>query len=385
MEQININTLTAKTEFVRFFENEPLVLQNGETLSPVNVAYQTYGELNAECTNAILICHALTGNAHAAGICEQTENDPDSQENCLKKYSEMNYGKAGWWDELIGSGKAFDTDKYFVICSNILGSCYGTTGPASTDPLSGQAYRMRFPVVTVRDMVRVQYELIRHLGVNRIKTVAGGSLGGMQVLEWGIMYPELVESIIPIAAPAMHSDWAIALNEASRRAILNDPGWNNGNYAKQPSEGLELARMIAMISYRSDKSFKGKFRRERINADGRNLDPENLFQVQNYLNYQGKKLVKRFDASAYIYLANAMDLHDVSEGRGSVKDALEAIRCRALAIGISTDVLYTPDEQRELAELIPRGEYAEIESIYGHDAFLIEYGQMERMIKEFIV
>ncbi|MEI7812521.1 MAG: homoserine O-acetyltransferase [Ignavibacteria bacterium] len=380
-----INILKAVTEFKTLFNNsEHLNLEAGGTIFPVNVAYQTYGSLNNEGTNAILICHALTGNAHAAGELSNAESDANAADDCLKKYSEMNIGKPGWWDNMIGPGKTFDTGKYFVICSNILGSCYGTTGPVSLNPGTSKAYQKDFPIVTVRDIVKVQYKLIRELGVNRLKTVTGGSLGGMQALEWAVMYPEIVESIIPIACPAKHSDWAIGFNETGRRAIINDPEYNGGYYSKQPSNGFELARMIAMITYRSDVSFNDKFRHEHINNKGSYYDKANLFQVQNYLNYQGKKLVKRFDANAYITLSDVMDLHDITYGRAPLKDVLGAVKAKTLTIGISTDILYYPHEQKEIASLIPAGRYAEIDSPYGHDAFLIEFEQMNRIIREFL-
>ncbi|MGE5411732.1 MAG: homoserine O-acetyltransferase family protein, partial [Clostridiales bacterium] len=226
-----------------------------------------------------------------------------------------------------------------------------------------------------------EYELVKHLGVSNLVSVAGGSLGGMQVLEWAVMYPEIVQSIIPIAAPAKHSAWAIGLNEASRRAIKNDPLWNNGDYFEQPNNGLELARMIAMITYRSDISFKDKFKRERLDNDSRYYKTDNIFQVQNYLNYQGQKLAGRFDANSYITLSNAMDLHDISYDRGNIKDILSSIKARTLTIGISTDVLYPASEQKEIASYIPGSKYFEIESIYGHDAFLIEFKQLESAIK----
>lgn len=379
---INNNIIEPVTEFATLFSyGEDLKLECGETLSPVRVAYQTYGQLNQKGDNAILICHALTGNAHATGVLTQIESDPYSDFDCLTRYSKMSYGRAGWWNELIGSGKAFDTDKYFVICSNILGSCYGTTGPSSRNPQTGEPYKANFPVITVRDMVKVEYALVKHLGVNNLVSVAGGSLGGMQVLEWAVMHPEIVQSIIPIAAPAKHSAWAIGLNEASRRAIKNDPLWNNGDYFEQPNKGLELARMIAMITYRSDISFKDKFKRERLDNDSRYYETDNIFQVQNYLNYQGQKLVGRFDANSYITLSNAMDLHDISYNRGNIKDVLSSIKARTLTIGISTDVLYPASEQKEIASYIPKSKYFEIESIYGHDAFLIEFKQMESAIK----
>ncbi|MGE5680273.1 MAG: homoserine O-acetyltransferase MetX [Bacillota bacterium] len=382
---LNSNTIDPVTEFVTLFSyGEKLRLESGETLSPVRVAYQTYGELNQDGTNAILICHALTGNSHAAGILTQIESDPYSEIDCLTRYSKMNYGKAGWWDALIGPEKAFDTNKYFVICSNILGSCYGTTGPSSRNPETGEPFQSSFPVITVRDMVKLQRELIKYLGVNKLVTVAGGSLGGMQVLEWAVMYPELVESIIPIAAPLKHSDWAIGLNETARRAIKNDPAWKNGQYTEQPHNGFELARMIAMITYRSDASFKNKFNRERFNNSSDHYDTDNLFQVQNYLNYQGQKLVKRFDANTYITLSNAMDLHDICYNRGSMHDVLSSVTSKVLSIGISSDVLYPASEQKEISSLIRGSRYVEINSVHGHDAFLIEFEQMEKAIREII-
>ncbi|MGE5399642.1 MAG: homoserine O-acetyltransferase MetX [Ignavibacteriales bacterium] len=377
--------ISASTEFLWLFNDDnQLCLENGSTISPVKVAYQTYGKLNSEGTNAILICHALTGNAHAAGTLDNFELDNNSNPDCLQKYSNMQHGKQGWWDGLIGPAKAFDTNKYFIICSNILGSCYGTTGPVSTNPATGKSYRTDFPLITVRDMVKVQYELVKSLGVNSLASVAGGSLGGMQVLEWAVMYPEIVKSIIPMATTARHSDWAIGLNEAARRAIKSDPEWLNGFYLEQPNKGLELARMIAMITYRSYSSFSQKFGRERIKNGRDHYDTQNLFQVQNYLNYQGKKLVERFDANTYLYLSDAMDFHDLGHGRGKLEDVLGTISAKTLSIGINSDVLYPPDEQKLIKESIPGALYSEIDSIYGHDAFLIEYDQLNRFVKDFL-
>jgi homoserine O-acetyltransferase len=335
---------------VTLFRREPLILESGALLQPVEVAYETYGRLNDDGTNAILVCHALTGNAHAAG-------------------------DGGWWDGLIGPGRAFDTTKYFVVCSNFLGSCYGTTGPTSIDPASGTPFRARFPRVTVRDMVRVQHALLTSLGVRRLVTVAGGSLGGMQVLEWSLLYPAMVDSIIPIATASRHSAWCIGLNDAARLAITNDPDWNNGNYDRQPEKGLALARVIAMISYRSRISFENRFGRTQTNNG-------DAFEVERYLRYQGKKLVDRFDASTYITITHAMDSHDVTRGRGA--DALRTIRARSLCVGISTDVLYPVDEQLDIAAGIPGAQYFQIESRHGHDAFLIEFDQLNEAIGRFL-
>jgi homoserine O-acetyltransferase len=350
---------------------ELLRLEGGRTLSQLTVAYETYGTLNAARDNAVLVCHALTGSAHAAG---HLEGHPG--------------GAAGWWDPMIGSGKAFDTDRFFVVCPNILGSCYGTTGPVSTDPATGRPYGPSFPPVTVRDMVRVQHALLRRLGVRSLRTVTGGSLGGMQALEWAIMYPDMVRSLIPIATAASHSPWCIGLNEIARQAIMLDPAWHGGEYppGAGPHAGLSLARQIAMISYRSDRSFNLRFARDRQqgNLPEVRCDPDNLFQVESYLHYQGMKLVARFDANTYIAITRAMDWHDIGYGRGTLEDVLSSVRSPALCVGITSDVLYPVHEQRALADGLPRGMYREIDSLHGHDAFLIEFEQLTAHVRAFL-
>ena len=368
--------LKSETQIVQLFsERNPFILQSGKKLYHVQVAFETYGQLNERRDNGILICHALTGDAHAAGITQVSE----ALLQKIPYYAHKKPQQLGWWDGLIGPGKALDTDRYFVVCPNILGSCYGTTGPASLRPGTQKPYGPEFPVISVRDMVRVQKALTDYLGLKRLHAVIGGSLGGMMTLEWGIMYPDFMKALIPIAAPAAHSAWAIGFNHLARQAIMTDPDWNGGYYQKQPQKGLALARQIAMISYRTHPSFQERF--------GRLLQPEaadGRFQVESYLSYQGQKLVRRFDANSMILLTKAMDAHDVGKGRGGIKEALKTIKAQTLSIGIDTDILYPTDEQKEIARLVPKARYDEIHSLNGHDAFLIEYDQLNAMIGEFL-
>lgn len=376
--------LLAKTNIVELFNQEnPLKLESGQSLKKVDVAYQTYGTLNDEGTNVVLICHALTGNAHAAGVLKENETDPNSKPDLLNKYSKLYKDQVGWWDPMIGPGKTIDTNKYFVVCPNILGSCYGTTGPSSVNPETKETYKNKFPIISVRDMVTVQKALLDHLKVNRMEFVIGGSLGGMQVLEWALMYPDFMRGIVPIATASKHSAWAIGLNEVARNAIMNDPVWNKGVYKQQPVNGLSLARKTAMISYRTQPSFEKKFGRERVKK-GNHFKTNNLFQVQSYLNYQGKKLVERFDANSYISITHAMDLHDLSFKREQIGNVMDSVKCKGLVVGINSDILYPAVEQREIAILLRNCNYAEIQSPHGHDAFLIEFDQLSKILQDFI-
>ncbi len=350
---------------------DPLELELGGRLEHVAVAYEEYGRRSAAGDDTVLVCHALTGSAHAAGVGERD-------------------GAPGWWDALIGPGKAIDTDRLHVVCSNVLGGCYGTTGPTSLDPATGRPYGTRFPRYTVRDMVAVQKRLLDRLGVTSLRAVVGGSMGGMQVLEWAASHPDMVRGIVPIGIGAQHSPWAIGLNEVARRAITTDPAWQGGAYRldSQPAAGLGLARAIAMLTYRAPASVERKFGRARCDDPG---DPaEGLgsavapYQVASYLAYQGEKLVRRFDANTYIYLTLAMDDFDVGAGRGGAEAALSRLTMPALVIGIDSDVLYPESEVRALAAALPNASYARIASPHGHDAFLIEFAQVARHLKAFL-
>jgi homoserine O-acetyltransferase len=356
---------------------DPLRLQLGGELSQVAVAFETYGQLNAAADNAILLCHALTGSAHAAGLHRREE-------------------VPGWWDPLIGPDKAIDTNRYFVISSNVLGGCYGTTGPVSINPATGRPYGIDFPRYTIRDMVEVQRRLVRALGVTRLAAVIGGSMGGMQVLEWAAMHPEMVGAIAPIAIGTQHSAWAIGLNEVARRAIMSDPAWREGHYPvwEQPETGLGLARAIAMLSYRSFDSLEAKFGRERREvppaAGASRPAPSSQqalamsFEIASYLSYQSVKLVERFDANTYIHLTLAMDDYDLGEGRGGREKVLRSLKMPALVMGVPSDVLYPEQEQLELAGLLQEARYARIASPHGHDAFLIEFPQLAAQLRRFL-
>ncbi len=360
--------LEGKTEIMELYsESEPLQLEGGGLLPGVEVAFERYGRLNAAGDNAVLICHALTGDAHAAGTApEKTPLYPGRKE-----------GQPGWWDGLVGPGKAVDTERYHVLCANVLGSCYGTTGPASLNPRNGRPWGADFPAVTVRDMVRVQRRLLDRLGIHALRTVIGGSLGGMQALEWALMYPRRVRSVIAVATAARHSAWAIGFSHLMRQAIRNDPQWQQGRYGPQPARGLSLARQIGMISYRTDIAFQQRFGYRRRNGD-------DLFEVESYLNYQGQKLVERFDANSLLTLTEAMDRQDVGRGRGGVAAALAAISAPVLCMGIDSDLLYPAREQQAIARAIPGARYHEIRSVHGHDAFLIEHEQMRPVVERFI-
>ncbi len=361
-----------ETQHARLFDaTHPLLLESGVRLVPVDVAYETYGTLGPRGDNAILVCHALTGSAHVAGFASDDRSS------------------AGWWDAMIGPGRALDTDCYFVICSNFLGGCYGTTGPVSINPATQRPYGIDFPYVSVRDLVTVQHALLQHLGVSRLVTVIGGSLGGMQVLEWGAMFPSMTASLIPIATATQHSPWCIGLNEIARQAIMHDPDWQQGAYPadRQPERGLSLARQIAMISYRSDISFMDRFHRDPApTASGPALRDQLgvCFQVESYLRYQGTKLVKRFDANTYLSITRTMDGHDMARGRGDLAEVLDGIAVPALCVGIDSDILYPAHEQRSIADALPGATYLELHSPHGHDAFLIEYAQLGAAVSAFL-
>ena len=352
---------------------EEISLEHGGRLSEVRVAYETYGCLNREKSNAILVCHALSGDAHAAGWHKGDE-------------------KPGWWDIIIGPGKALDTDKFFVICSNVLGGCKGTTGPSSPNPKTGMPYGLDFPFISVKDMINVQKRLLEHLGVDKLFAVIGGSFGGMQVLQWCISYPEEVRMAVAIATSAYSSPQQIAFNEVGRRAISSDPDWENGNYYGRapPARGLSLARMIGHITYLSDESMHLKFGRRLQGKTEYGFDISTLdFQVESYLKYHGDAFVKRFDANSYLYITKAIDYFDLThKGAQSLAEAFKESKAKFLVISISSDWLYPPYQCREIAEALSANDidvrHCEIKSNYGHDAFLLESGQMNYAIGNFL-
>ena len=346
-----------------------LVLESGEVLSPVTVAYETYGSLSARRDNAILLCHALSGDAHAAGSDRVT-------------------GRTGWWDSMVGPGRAFDTDKYFIICSNVIGGCRGSSGPASIDPATGKPYGLDFSVVTIGDMVTAQSRLLDHLGIDRLLAVAGGSMGGMQVLEWLVSRPGRVRSAIPIATALCHSPQQIAFHEVGRQAIMADPNWKDGSYygGPLPARGLAVARMVGHITYMSDLSMERKFGR-RFRENRRPFKFTADFEVEGYLHHRGTSFVERFDANSYLYITKAMDRYDAARG-GMMHKALAGSQARALVIAFRSDWLYPAHQSREIVKACKLAgldaTYCEIDSTYGHDAFLLETDEETHLITHFL-
>ena len=353
---------------------EPLRLDCGRELKEVNVRYETVGTLNEAGTNAILIDHALTGDAHVCG-----KHSPEDK-------------KPGWWDTMIGPGKGIDTNKYFVICSNVLGGCSGTTGPLSTDPDTGKPYNLTFPVITVADMVRAQKALIDHLGIKKLLAVVGGSMGGMQVLEWAVAYPDMMKCVIPIATTTRMSAQGIAFDWIGREAIQSDPQWHNGNYRQadaNPAKGLAVARMIAHITYLSDESMTRKFGRNLQDRESYSFDFAHDFAVESYLEYQGRRFVERFDANSYCYITRSTDYFDLTaHADGDLVKALEPVKADFLVVSFSSDWLFPPADSHELVRGLLRNRkkvsYSNIQSGYGHDAFLLEVETLGRLIRDFL-
>jgi homoserine O-acetyltransferase len=362
------------TEYFTFAEDEPFCLESGATLGPVTIAYETYGRLNAARSNAVLICHALSGGAHAAGYLAGQEGQP------------------GWWDDCIGPGKAFDTDRFFVISSNVLGSCYGSTGPGSINPATGVPYGLRFPVVTVGDMVRAQAKLVEHLGIERLLCVAGGSMGGMQVLEWAAHYPDRVVAAMPIATTAHHSPMLIAFSEVGRQAIYADPNWQEGDYYltdRRPDAGLAVARMVGHITYLSEESMQRKFGRRLRGIEKYGYEFRTEFEIESYLKYNGDKFTRRFDANSYLYVTKAMDYFDLSAPTGSLAAAFaHATQVKFLVVSFTSDWLYPSYHSKALvAALHAVGAdvtYLDVQSTWGHDAFLLEVETMTNLLGSYL-
>ena len=363
-----------KPHYLTFAEDEPMQLESGATLGPVTVAYETYGRLNEDRSNAILIVHALSGSGHAAGYHNEEDRKP------------------GWWDECIGPGKAFDTDRFFVICSNVLGSCYGSTGPSSINPATDEPYGLAFPVVTVSDMVEAQIKLIDHLRIEQLLCIAGGSMGGMQVLEWAAHHPHRVKAVIPLATTAQHSPMLIAFSEVGRQAIYADPNWNNGDYyglGVKPDAGLAVARMVGHITYLSEESMQQKFGRKLQNIERYGYEFETEFEVESYLKYNGNSFTRRFDANSYLYITKAMDYFDLTLPTGSLAAAFaNSTDVKFLVVSFTSDWLYPSYHSKRLVSALTAVgadvTYLDIKSSWGHDAFLLEVETMTKLIHSFL-
>lgn len=348
--------------------DEPLPLDSGAALGPLTLAYETYGTLSARRDNAVLVMHALSGSAHAAGRHHPTDRKP------------------GWWDGLIGPGRGIDTDQYFVICVNVIGSCYGSTGPLSIDPRTDRPYGARFPIITIGDMVRAQMRLLDRLGIDTLHAVIGGSMGGMQVLDLAINYPDRVRLAIPLATTARHSAQMIAWNHIGRQAIMRDPNWRGGDYYGYalPVEGLATARMIGHVTYLSEERLDWRFGRQLQASDALSYSFASEFAVESYLNYQGASFVDRYDPNSYLYITKALDYYDASAGHGSLVAALKQARARFVIASFNTDWLYPPRESEVLVTALEAAgrdvEYYPLESPLGHDAFLLENDQIAPIV-----
>ncbi len=353
---------------------EEIPLDSGARIGPVTLAYETFGKLNNDRSNAVLVLHALTGDSHVAGYYSENDQWP------------------GWWDNMVGPGKGIDTDRYYVICSNVLGGCMGSTGPSSINPKTGRPYGLGFPVVTLGDMVRAQKQLLDHLGIQKLLAVIGGSMGGMQTLQWCIQYPQMVRSAIPLAATMRHSALAIAFNEAARQAIIADPNWNTGDYygGKKPDVGLSVARMIGHITYLSDEAMRRKFGRRLQDKTDFSFSFDADFQVESYLHYQGAKFVERFDANSFLYITKAADYFDLTRQNGEGPDIgdLASTRTRFLVVSFTSDWLYPTYQSREMVTAMKKNgldvSFCEIEAEWGHDAFLLPSERLSRLIAGFI-
>jgi homoserine O-acetyltransferase/O-succinyltransferase len=362
-----------RRRFLHLPDQRTFVLEGGGQLKGATVAYETWGELDPAGANAVLVCHAVTGDSHVTG--RQGPGHPTD----------------GWWEDMIGPGRPIDTDRYFVVCVNVLGGCQGTTGPSSIDPATGQPYGADFPVVTIRDIVRTQAAVADELGIPRWLAVVGGSMGGMQVLEWGVMYPLRVRSLIPLATTSAASAWQISFSRVGRLAVQLDPKWRGGRYydaepGDGPHAGLALARMIAHITYRSDQVYEARFGRDGVELLEDFL--EQRFEVEGYLDYQGEKFVRRFDANSYLRLNKAMDLHDVGRARGGAYRALSRVQVPTMNVSISSDTLYPRHQQEAVHDALLAGgadsRHVVLDSPHGHDAFLIETGAVGAVVGEFL-
>ena len=360
-----------ETQYYTFAESpNELTLKSGEKLGPITVAYETYGQLNEDKSNAILIFHALTGDAHASGWHEGDE-------------------KSGWWDNMIGAGKTFDTDKYYVICSNVLGSCKGTTGPSSISPKTNKPYGLDFPIITIKDITVVQKHLIDYLGINKLLCCAGGSMGGLIALQWSISFPETTQSAILIAMNYKHTAQQIALHEVSRQAIMSDPNWKKGEYYGKalPATGMTLSRMIGHITYMSEELMENKFGRKLQNKEKVGYNFSTDFEVESYLKYRGSNFADQFDANSYLYLSKALDYFDLCEGK-KLTDVLSGVKAEFLIMSFSSDWLYPSYQSKNLVSALKTNDvdisYLEIESNYGHDAFLVDIEGQSKLIRHFL-
>ena len=361
------------SDVLKFGPDQPLVLDAGTTLAPFQLAYRTYGALNTDKSNAILICHALTGDQHCASTHPVT-------------------GKPGWWETLIGPGKPVDTDRFFVICSNVIGGCLGSTGPASPNPETGKPYALDLPVVTIRDMVRAQAMLVEHFGIDQLFSVIGGSMGGMQVLQWASSFPERVFTAIPIATGARHTSQNIAFHEVGRQAVIADPEWQQGRYLEKgtrPSKGLAVARMAAHVTYLSEHALHRKFGRNLQDREVPSFGFDADFQIESYLRHQGMSFVDRFDANSYLYMTRAMDYFDLAADHdGQLAEAFRGTRTRFCLVSFTSDWLFPTEENRAIVHALNATgasvSFVEVESDKGHDAFLLDEPEMNATIDGFL-